>query len=119
LWANYAENMASGVDESTAYAIGASLGRASNPKTWNAAIWYQELDADSLFGQFVDSDFGDGRTDSKGFVIRGAYAPVRNFNIQATYFLNTINKDETSDPYFAVNDSLDYDRLQIDLNYKF
>jgi hypothetical protein len=119
LWANYAENMASGVDESTAYAIGASLGRASNPKTWNAAIWYQELDADSLFGQFVDSDFGDGRTDTKGIVIRGAYAPVRNFNIQATYFMNTLNKDETRDATFAVDDNLDYDRLQVDLNYKF
>jgi hypothetical protein len=111
--------MASDVEEDTGYAIGASIGRASNPKTWNAALWYQELDADSMFGQFVDSDFGDGRTDTKGIVFRGAYAPVRNFTIQATYFLNTLNKDEAKDPYFAVNDSLDYDRLQVDLNYKF
>ena len=44
---------------------------------------------------------------------------MRNFTIQATYFLNTLNKDEAKDPYFAVNDSLDYDRLQVDLNYKF
>ena len=99
--------------------MGVSLGRASNPKTWAAALWYQDLDANSLFGQFIDSDFGDGRTDTKGIVIRGAYAPVRNFNIQATYFMNTLNKDETRDATFAVNDSLDYDRLQIDLNYKF
>jgi len=119
LWADYSQNMASDVQEDTGFAIGASIGRASNPKTWNAGVWYQELDADSMFGQFVDSDFGDGRTDSKGFVFRGAYAPVRNFNIQATYFLNTLNKDETSDLYFGVNDSLDYDRLQVDLNYKF
>jgi len=119
-WANYAENMASSVQESTAYAVGASIGKASNPKTWNAALWYQDIDADSLFGQFVDSDFGDGRTNSKGLVFRGAYAPVRNFNIQATYFLNTLNKNETRDPlYFNVNDSLSYDRLQLDLNYKF
>ncbi|MGB7739675.1 MAG: hypothetical protein WBM03_11225, partial [Steroidobacteraceae bacterium] len=59
------------------------------------------------------------RTDTKGIVVRGAYAPVRNFNIQATYFMNTLNKDETRDATFAVDDSLDYDRLQIDLNYKF
>jgi hypothetical protein len=119
LWADYSQNMASDVEEDTGFAIGASIGRASNPKTWNAGLWYQELDADSMFGQFVDSDFGDGRTDSKGFVFRGAYAPVRNVTVQATYFLNTLNKDETSDLYFGVNDSLDYDRLQIDLNYKF
>jgi Putative porin len=119
LWADYSQNMASGVSEDTGYAIGASIGRASNPKTWNAGLWYQELDADSMFGQFIDSDFGDGRTDTKGFVFRGAYAPVRNFTVQATYFLNTLNKDERSDSNFAVNDSLDYDRLQVDLNYKF
>ena len=119
LWADYSQNMASGVDEDNGYAIGASIGRASNPKTWSAALWYQEIDADSMFGQFVDSDFGDGRTNSKGVVFRGAYAPVRNFNIQATYFLNTINKNETSNSNFGVNDSLDYDRLQVDLNYKF
>ena len=34
------------------------------------ALVYQELDADSMFGQFVDSDFGDGRTDTKGIVFR-------------------------------------------------
>jgi hypothetical protein len=119
LWADYSQNMASDVEEDNGYAIGASIGRASNPKTWSAALWYQETDADSMFGQFVDSDFGDGRTNSKGVVFRGAYAPVRNFNIQATYFLNTLNKNETSNSNFAVNDSLDYDRLQVDLNYKF
>ena len=119
LWVNYAENMASDVDNSTAWAVGAALGRASNPKTWQVAAWYQELESDALFGQFVVSDFGDGRTDSAGWVLRGAYAPVRNFNIQATYFINELNQDEVADSYFGVNQSLDYDRLQLDLNYRF
>lgn len=142
LWANYAVNTAAekgstgpGVTDrwvddklDTAYSVGVSLGRASNPKTWQAAVWYASLDANSLFGQFVDSDFGDGRTDSEGWVLRGAYAPVRNFNIQATYFINTINKDvatvrggtgTAASPLFEVGDDLDYNRLQLDLNYKF
>jgi hypothetical protein len=120
-WANYAQNMAGGVEYDTAYSVGASLGRASNPKTWNAALWYQSLDKDALFAQFIDSDFGDGRTDSEGWVLRGAYAPVRNFNIQATYFLNTINKDvaPVAGPTFRIGEELDYDRLQLDLNYRF
>jgi cell division protein FtsB len=121
VWANWAQNMADDIQYDTAYAVGAQLGRASNPKTWNAAVWYQSLDKDALFAQFVDSDFGDGRTDSDGWVFRGAYAPVRNFNIQATYFLNSINKDvaPVSGPGYEVGKGLDYDRLQVDLNYRF
>lgn len=110
-WANYAQNMASDVEYDTAYAVGAMLGKASNPKTWEAGAFYQSLDKDALFAQFIDSDFGDGRTDSEGWVLKGGYAPVKNFTVNATYFINTLNKD--------VGTELDYNRLQLDLNYKF
>ena len=110
-WANYAQNMADDVEYDTAYAVGAMLGKASNAKTWEAGLFYQAIDKDALFGQWVDSDFGDGRTDSEGWVLKGAYAPVKNFTIAGTYFMNTLNKD--------VGVELDYDRLQLDLNYKF
>jgi hypothetical protein len=110
-WANYAQNMADDVEYDTAYAVGATLGKASSAKTWEAGLIYQAIDKDALFGQWIDSDFGDGRTDSEGWVLKGAYAPVRNFTIAGTYFLNTLNKD--------VGTELDYDRLQLDLNYKF
>ncbi len=110
-WANYAQNMADDVEYDTAYAVGAMVGKASNAKTWEAGLFYQALDKDALFGQWIDSDFGDGSTDSEGWVLKGGYAPVRNFTINATYFLNTLNKD--------VGVELDYDRLQLDLNYKF
>jgi hypothetical protein len=121
VWVDYATNTADDVEYDTAYAAGVSLGRASNPRTWNAAAWYQSLDKDALFAQLVDSDFGDGRTDSEGWVLRGAYAPVRNFNIQATYFINTLNKDvaPVSGDGYAIGQELDYDRLQLDLNYRF
>ena len=92
-WANYAQNMANDVEYDTAYAIGAMVGKASNAKTWEAGLFYQELDKDALFGQWIDSDFGDGRTDSEGWVLKGGYAPVRNFTVNATYFMNTLNKD--------------------------
>jgi hypothetical protein len=125
VWADYAQNTASAVKYDTAYAAGVSLGKASNPKTWNAGFWYQSIDKDALFAQFVDSDFADGKTDGEGWVLRGAYAPVRNFNIQATYFINTINKDVapvngvTAGVPYHTGDNLNYDRLQLDLNYKF
>ena len=111
LWADYAQNMASDVEYDTAYGVGVVLGKASNAKTWEAGIAYQSIDKDALFAQIIDSDFGDGRTDSEGWFLRGGYAPVKNVTINATYFINTLNKD--------VGVELDYNRLQLDLNYKF
>jgi len=111
IWADYAQNMASGVEYDTAYGVGVVLGKASNAKTWEAGIAYQSLDKDALFAQVVDSDFGDGRTDSEGWFLKGGYAPVKNIALNATYFINTLNKD--------VGTELDYNRLQLDLNYKF
>jgi hypothetical protein len=110
-WADYAQNMASDVEYDTAYGVGVVLGKASNAKTWEAGLAYQSLDKDALFAQIIDSDFGDGRTDSEGWFLKGGYAPVKNVTINATYFINTLNKD--------VGVELDYNRLQLDLNYKF
>jgi hypothetical protein len=111
LWGDYAQNMASGVEHDTAYNAGVRLGRASNPRTWEVAAMYQSIDKDALFGQFIDSDFGNGLTDTEGWALRGAYAPVRNIAVNLTYFINTLNKD--------VGTELDYDRLQLDLNWKY
>ena len=110
-WANYAQNLADDVEYDTAYAVGAMVGKASNARTWEAGLFYQSLDKDALFAQWVDSDFGNGNTDTEGWVLKAGYAPVKNFTMNATYFLNTLNKD--------VGTELDYDRLQLDLNYKF
>jgi Tfp pilus assembly protein PilE len=111
LWVDYAQNMASGVEYDTAYGVGVVLGKASNAKTWEAGVAYQSIDKDALFAQIVDSDFGDGRTDSEGWFLKGGYAPVKNVTLNATYFINTLNKD--------VGTELDYNRLQLDVNYKF
>ena len=111
LWANYARNMAPDVEQDTAWAAGVALGKAGNAKTWELGAFYQTLDKDAVFAQWLDSDFGNGSTDSEGWVLKAGYAPVRNFTMNATYFVNTLNKD--------VGDELDYDRLQLDLNYKF
>lgn len=110
-WANYAQNLASRVEYDEAYGVGVLLGKASNPHTWEAGLFYQSIDQDALFGQFIDSDFADGKTDSEGWVLKAGYAPVRNITFNATYFMNTLDKD--------VGTELDYDRLQLDLNYRF
>jgi len=110
-WADYAQNLASGVEYDTAWGLGVMLGKASSARSWEAGIAYQSIDKDALFAQIVDSDFGDGKTDSEGWVLKGGYAPVKNITMNASYYINTLNKD--------VGTELDYNRLQLDLNYKF
>jgi hypothetical protein len=119
-WVDYALNTEAD-DNDTAYALGVVLGKASNAKTWEAGLFYQSLDKDALFAQLIDSDFGDGRSDSEGWVLKGGYAPVRNVTLNATYFINTLNKDvaPVRGPGYSIGDELDYNRLQVDFNYKF
>jgi hypothetical protein len=109
--AGFAQNFADGVEYDTAYAFGAYLGRPSDPRTWEVGALYQSIDKDALFGQVFDSDFGDGRTDSEGWVFKGGYAPVKNVTLNGSYFLNTTNKD--------VGTELDFTRLQLDVNFRF
>jgi hypothetical protein len=87
------------------------------------------MDKDAMFAQFIDSDFAGGVTDADGFAFKAGYAPVKNVVINATYFLNTTNKDVyavsgnvASGPYagpYAVGKDMNYDRFQLDVNYKF
>jgi len=120
-WADYAQNVADDVEYDTAWNVGMALGKASNKGTWEAAILYQEMDKDALFAQMIDSDFGNGSTDHDGWGLRAGYAPAKNIVLNATYFMNNLNKDvaPVSGPGYEVGKDLNYDRLQLDVNYKF
>jgi hypothetical protein len=115
LWADVAENQDPD-DLNTAWAAGVRLGTASNNRTWEFGAMYQSLEKDALFAQFIDSDFGGGVSDTDGWVLRAAYVPVRNWTLNATYFMNNLNVDA---PNSVGATDVDYDRLQLDFNVKF
>jgi len=139
-FADYAQNTAAEVNPTagdkldTAYAAGVSYGAASAVKgTWEFGVTYQELGKDALFGQLVDSDFGDGNTDTKGLVLRGGYTVARNWTVNATLFLNELSND-VPQSVTVFNETTpapldtrvitgifdrDYKRLQLDLNFRF
>jgi hypothetical protein len=141
LFVDFAQNMEAEVNPvaldklDTAYAGGIQFGAASAAKgTWELGLLYQQIQKDALFGQLVDSDFGDGNTDAKGFVIRGGYTVARNWTLNATLFLNELANDvpqtnvtvfnaATPDPYDTIAIPTifdrDYKRLQLDLNFRF
>ena len=137
---DYAENMEAEVNPvagkklDTAYAAGITFGAASAAKgTWEMGLLFQQVEKDALFGQLLDSDFGDGNTDTNGFVIRGGYTVARNWTVNATLFMNdlandvpqniTVFNDTTPPPYdtTTITNVFDreYKRLQLDLNFRF
>ena len=110
LFGGYLENM----DPSTlntGYQLGFLLGKAADPNTWEFGVTYEDMERDAQFAAFVDSDFADGLTQGRGYVVQGAWAPVKNMNLKASYFLNDRN--------YGTATEADYKRLQLDLNYKF
>jgi hypothetical protein len=110
LFGNYTVNTEAD-DNDTGYLIGAKYGSAKKRGQWDITYFYENLEADATVGLIADSDFGGGGTDAKGHVFSGTYAFHSNWNFKATYFINQIK--------LASGDPDDYDRLQLDLNFKF
>jgi hypothetical protein len=59
----------------------------------------------------ADPDFGGGFSDADGWIFRAGYAPLRNWILNATWFVNRGNVD--------VGNAYDFDRLMLDINVKF
>lgn len=96
-------------DDDTGYLVGAKYGSAKDKGQWDVTYFYARKEKDAMIGLVTDSDFGGGGTDAKGHVLSGTYAFHKKWNFKATYF---INQRELDNPH-------DYDRLQLDLNFKF
>lgn len=104
---DWVENQDADEDE-TGYSVGLQLGKAKDPGSWQMAYIYQDLEADAVLGLTTDSDFGGGGTDSKGHIIKGGYALNKNTAFKLSYFINENGDLET-----------DYDRLQVDVEFKY
>jgi hypothetical protein len=109
VWVDVAQNRDSEFD--TAYSFGTVVGKASGPGSWETGFGYQLIEKDALFAQHIDSDFAAGLSDADGWVLRAGYAPLKNWVLNATYFLNQNNRD--------VGSEYDFKRLMLDFNAKF
>ncbi len=110
VFADYVNN--SDADEfDTGWAAGLLVGSAKAKGTWEASYAYQDLEADAVLALLTDSDFGGGGTDNSGHVLRGAYALSDKWNLAFSYFINSIDEN--------AGDEQDYNRLQLDMNFKY
>jgi Putative porin len=112
LWAQFIQNTEAD-DLDTGWLAGFNWGKASNPMSWEFGYAYGAIEKDAQFGQFVDSDFGGGVTDVDGSIFKLGFAPARNWVLNGTYFMNNRFIDAPGAT------ERDYDRYQIDFNWKF
>ena len=95
----------------TGWAAGAQLGAAKAKGTWQLGYTWQDLEPDAVFAGLADSDFGGGKTDNKGHRLQGVYALSDKWNLGLTYFINETGGKRGTEK--------DYDRLQLDMSFKY
>lgn len=110
LFGSYLENL--DPDElNTGYSLGFLYGRTAEAGSWEVGALYQDIERDAQFALFFESDFADGMTQGRGVFLQGAWVPVRNVTLKAGWFIN-----ERS---YGTPSEADYERMQLDLNYRF
>lgn len=110
LFGHYVHNLDADGNDS-GYAVGFGFGEARARGTWAFGYTYKRVEADAVLGLLTHSDFGGGGSDAKGSIFQGVYAIDDNWNFEATYFANRI--------HLQSGQPLDFDRLQLDLKFKY
>lgn len=110
LFIDYVTNTDAG-EFDTGWAAGAQLGVAKARGSWEFLYAYQDLERDAVFGLWTDSDFGGGGTDNSGHLLRGAYALTDKTSAALSYFINEVGGNAGVEH--------NYDRFQLDLNFKY
>lgn len=107
VFADYAVNTAA-ASEDAGWLVGAKYGKCKDIGSWELSYDYRDLEADAVVGAFSDSDFIGGGTAGRGHRIGAAYQLAKNTQAGLTYFMNEKGADEH-----------DYNRLQLDVMFKF
>lgn len=114
VFGNVAKNIADDVDDGLGWLVGAKLGKAKKPLTFDLKYTYRVVEPDAVLGVFTDSDFIGGGTDGKGHEWNVGFQVVKAMKIGASFFLNkTPAKTEDGEKY------RDYKRFQLDFQFKF
>ncbi|MEN8216529.1 MAG: putative porin [Pseudomonadota bacterium] len=96
-------------DNDTGYLAGFKVGKAKEPGSWDFRYLYREIEADALFGAFSDSDFIGGGTDGKGHEFNFGYQIAKGWKFGVSYFINDKGLEQEKD----------FERVQVDLKFKF
>lgn len=118
--ADYFVNEAAATPHDRAWSAGLQYGRAAEPRSWELGYFLQRAEKDAVFAQYTDSDVGAGNTDYQAHMLRAGYALARNWTVNLTWQLAETNLDQpvTVDGVGLV-EGRDYNRVQLDMNFRF
>jgi len=111
LYGQYVKNSdADGINdgEDTAWLLGMS----TKYDKWKFDYNYRDTELNAVSGEFNDSDFAGGETDSEGHKFKLGYKIDKNFGVGLTYYMAETNS-------LAETPNSDIDTLHIDLKAKF
>jgi hypothetical protein len=98
--------------------VGFGIPKVQQAGDWSASFAYRHLERDAVLDAFADSDFLQGGTDNKGFIISGEYGVRKNLSVKLNYLsaasISTVSPTDNRTP-------LEYnsDVIQFDLNARF
>jgi hypothetical protein len=93
-------------DPNQAFWTGFSLGQ----KNWDAQWGYLEVESDSTLALFTNSDFGNGVTDSRGWIAAVRWKFMKNVSVRLTEFVARTRMDV---------DDRNYQRTHLDFSASF
>jgi hypothetical protein len=100
-------------EEDTGMLFGFSVGKRKEQWDWEIKYNYREVERDAVVGIFTDSDPGGGGTNVDGHMFGFGLRLAKNVDADFTYMVNNIGIADDDD------DQTDYDRMQVDLVFKF
>jgi hypothetical protein len=108
------------------YQVGAILGKASAPNSFEVAYFYKRAQWDCTMADVADSDFGEGGLGRKGNIAWAAYTPngfvtfqVKVFSVRLLDKRYTRNTDKTSKYFGKLTQNDRINRIQADVSVKF
>ena len=102
-------------DNNFGYDLGVQLGKAKNVGDWQVKYSYTDLQEDAALGAYSDSDNFGGGTAAKGHAIRAKYKAGKNLYLAGNFFFNELYESKSK----TAGMEPDYERVQLDMIYKF
>jgi hypothetical protein len=103
-------------NENTGYLFGLRVGTLKKQWDWRFQYDYRDLEQDATVGNFSDADPGGGGTNIRGHEINFSLRIMKNVDFGINYWVNDVD-EEGIDP--IGERTLDYDKLQVDLMFRF
>jgi hypothetical protein len=96
----------------TGYQVGVALGKARDPKSWELGYYYCEIEKDALLGEYTETNRWGGGTDGRGHRVCVKHQLAANVLFSTAYFM-------TEKCISDASKTSDYDRLQVQVDFKF